>query len=156
MPPTFKKKKNGSHFNLQLCFQICDPCTVPVDVQLPCGHLESGLPCLTDPTTFECGKKCCKILSGCSHLCKAFCYECQRGCQACPISVAKTLPCGHELNMSCGSNPDGVKCREKCDRKMLQCGHPCFRLCWEKCQLSVCQILVQVNFRNMHWITVEI
>ncbi len=116
-----------------------------MDVLLPCGHTEIGLACLADPITFECGKKCGKTLPNCDHTCKSFCHECRQGCQACPVSVIRSLPCGHETKMICGLSPEDVKCEEKC-RRNLPCGHPCLDLCWERCgDSSKCQVLVKVT-----------
>jgi hypothetical protein len=129
---------------LQLCFQVCDPCTVPTDVRLPCGHMEIGLACFTDITAFNCGRKCDKTLT-CGHACKFFCNECSNGCQKCQIPVLKTLSCGHDIKTVCSSNPAEVRCQSKCQRVLSRCGHPCPSLCFEDCDSASCQVLVKVR-----------
>ena len=65
--------------------------------------------------------------------------------------MSKLLNCagGHFLQMRCSDNPDGVKCKEKCNRK-LECGHLCPGLCSEKCENMRCTNRIEDEFPCGH------
>lgn len=143
----------------QLCYQICEPCVVQSELTLDCSHREI-LPCCTDVTTYSCTKKCGKRMA-CGHNCRYFCNECKDGCLPCKESTIKILNCGHEVVLiylsfqkvlififmfqvrtTCEMIIGELVCYKPCLRSLEKCGHPCTKVCHEKCEDTVCLVKV--------------
>ena len=139
-----KPKKNCStqaHICQKLCYQPCLDCDETIEnYTLSCGHT-SDLKC-SEVNTYDCMKKCEKMLSCGIHKCKNFCYECKNGkCQPCNITIEKTLDCGHVNSVPCSSSDHMDKCLELCS-KLLDCGHACPLLCHQDCSEAKCDVII--------------
>ena len=122
----------------------CPQCLQPVLKTVPqCGH-EQQVPCSTDPEKFSCLVKCEKILT-CGHNCQEACGNvCTPQCK---VDCKKTLPCGHQKSLPCFKDPAVYnRCNRKCT-KVLECGHPCYRTCKERCE---CNTKVEVELSCGH------
>ena len=133
-------KKNASckedHMCTKMCYEKCGDCMIRVERKRPhCEHT-GGMPCHMDPETYQCRRKCNRILP-CQHSCPNFCSE---KCGDCMIRVERKLPhCEHSGGMPCHMDPATYQCRRKCNR-ILPCQHPCPNFCSEKC--GNCQVKV--------------
>ncbi|XP_045618372.1 NFX1-type zinc finger-containing protein 1 [Procambarus clarkii] len=117
----------------------CNPrnfrCTMNCDTRLDCGHkCHQNCHRHKDPDhlNYDCLEMCTKLNAGCSqnHPCKKMCYQ---ECGACIVKLDKTLPCGHEAKqVECSELVEDIKCRKNC-QKVLRCGHPCKKLCFQTC-----------------------
>lgn len=113
-------------------------CGRPCSSMLPCGH-PCGRRCHPYPhTAILCQRPCARPYRGCSHRCAKACHE---PCGACPLPLAKVLPCGHTLETTCGTSTDSVDCQEPCSR-LLSCGHACGRVCSAPC-VQFCAAMVE-------------
>ena len=111
------------------CHKQKNPCEVPVEVLLPCGHTQN-IKCSDDPGTAKCESPCNKKLQ-CGHQCSKRCYE--ECCTNCPEMVEKQRYCGHILWTKCSDDVNETICTEPCT-KMLKCGHNCRSTCSLPCQ----------------------
>ncbi|TRY69971.1 hypothetical protein TCAL_02335, partial [Tigriopus californicus] len=134
-----KKDCQAHHPCEKACFQTCEPCDVPVSIDLPCGHPNSDLVCSTNLDEFDCMSKCNRMLI-CGHHCRQFCYECRNGCGPCPSARIVHLACGHSEKVSC-SQLKSHKCSQPCSR-IMPCGHPCPLQCGDICSQAQCQVVV--------------
>ena len=116
------------------CQELCsNPCTmvcrVPVEKELPCGHL-GYVPCFQDASTVECTEQCDAPLD-CGHKCAGKCGSCQMGRLhvRCQSKCGRTLVCSHECKFPC--TPTCPPCMEECTN---YCVHSkCQRKCYEPC-----------------------
>ncbi|KAJ9589301.1 hypothetical protein L9F63_017494, partial [Diploptera punctata] len=131
----FLKVPNGC------CSKVCG-------AELECGHSCKNICHLNDrqhKEMFECKKPCVKTNKNCkeNHLCTKHCYE---ECDNCNVQVLKILPiCGHEANLECSMEIETYACKVNCE-KILQCDHPCPRLCSDvcgNCQVEVTKKIVE-------------
>ena len=139
--------RTGLHTCPLQCWQQCQPCSVPVQRILQCGHSVT-LQCHQDPASWDCSEKCCRLLQ-CGHRCPGLCSEpcsaaeCRVWCEdlqlkcghitsgrcgqppACSAPCSVELQCGHSINVPCHLATTGsAVCDEKCGAG-LQCGHSC-------------------------------
>ena len=126
-----------------LCHQNCQPCDEIIEqVDLKCGHVIFDMKC-SNLGHYICMKKCDKLLPCGTHKCKNYCNECteQGNCPPCSIQIEKTLICGHIQVGPC-QNDDDIKCLHSCSKK-LSCGHPCLQLCYEPCDDTKCDAIIE-------------
>ena len=76
------------------CYEECGICEEIVVKKLPkCGH-SAKMACGLDPNTYNCQKKCNKIME-CGHTCNKKCFE---ECTNCNVAVIKDIPgCNHRV-----------------------------------------------------------
>ncbi|KAB7496720.1 NFX1-type zinc finger-containing protein 1 [Armadillidium nasatum] len=110
-------------------------CKEPCTIRLDCGH-KCNLNCHpTDDPNHEkylCQAPCERIPKNCEfdHKCLK---PCSRFCGICLTLIDRQLKCGHLLkNVKCGIPENALKCENKCER-ILDCGHICPKLCYQKC-----------------------
>ena len=128
---------NNGHSSPKFCYEICSPCEVMIEQEIPkCGHTQS-IPCHLEPSFYEC-KAPCSLTCNSGHPCHKLCYE---TCPPCEVIVKKEIPkCGHTQKVPCNLEPSLFECKAQCT---LTCnsGHPCSKLCYEIC--SPCEVLVE-------------
>ncbi|KAK3895156.1 hypothetical protein Pcinc_001122 [Petrolisthes cinctipes] len=111
------------------CYEECGACTFKVSKTLPCLHKVDNVECSEPVESIKCLKKCRKTLP-CGHPCKKMCYQ---ECGDCPVKVKKMVPvCNHMSWVECYKPATSDNCDGQCP-KMLDCGHPCTRLCRDSC-----------------------
>lgn len=143
----------------QTCGEDCGLCMVKMDdVQLPCGHFKSNVPCYQtlDRSRITCVTIVQKKVPSCKHIIEVQCcldvtserFKCSFPCRV-------GLDCGHPCPGSCGrcnqlddDNQNVVKhaqCPKICGRRFGTCNHTCERschigqpcgLCYSKCEVS--------------------
>ena len=119
-------------------------CTMPCGDRLDCGHACDKLCHASDEYHMAgfCSKLCVNACPS-NHRCQSRCHYPDK-CPKCKVPVLKTLTCGHEQPVECGSDPDEVECQFECE-KILECGHrcqnPCGSSCTEECKVSCKKIL---------------
>lgn len=125
-------------------------CPMDCDTRLDCGH-KCRLDChrTKDPDHLEyrCFEKCTKNNAGCTknHKCLKKCYE---ECNACAVSISKEMPCSHiAVCVECSQPVGKIKCKKMC-KKVLPCGHPCERICFEGC--GGCRFKVKKTVSECH------
>ena len=118
------------------CYQCqdgCTPCTTKVPRILEhCGH-EVRMKCSTDQSTFECYRKCERLI-GCNHQCQNKCFEDCTPTRICQAKVDKKLPCGHVVPTKCSIPVSSLQCPIPCN-KILDCLHDCAGTCG-KCNMG--------------------
>ncbi|XP_059472037.1 NFX1-type zinc finger-containing protein 1-like [Neocloeon triangulifer] len=120
----------------------CKRCPQPCDMQAPCGHSCTSK-CHTDSDPdhlqYKCTKSCIKMNKDCrsNHPCNKKCWE---ECDVCEVKVKVKRSCGHQFDLKCHIDPEGIECRNMC-AKMLDCGHRCLKKCNTEC--SPCIQLVE-------------
>ena len=87
------------------------PCPLPCQHQLECGH-PCSLPChgTQQPHQSQCREPCSRRRRGCraDHRCERLCYE---DCgPPCDLTVSRSLPCHHQANMECHTDPAQYEC----------------------------------------------
>lgn len=123
-------------------------CTKICDFRLKCGHVCTRVCHPYDPEhkEYQCIKDCQKVLCGDGHRCKRKCFE---PCGACMEKVEKLLPnCGHQQLVPCSMSVNKFCCALPCS-KLLQCRHPCEKLCGEECE-ERCQKTITVQLKCGH------
>ena len=143
----------------QTCGEDCGLCMVRMDdVQLPCGHFKSNVPCYQtrNLSSITCATSVQKKVPGCNHIIEVQCCRdvtSERFVCSFPCEVA--LDCGHPCPGSCGrcnqlegNNQRVIKhaqCPKICGRRFGTCNHTCKRschigqpcgLCHSKCEVS--------------------
>lgn len=119
-------------------------CTMPCGDRLDCGHACDKLCHASDEYHMAgfCSKLCVNACPS-NHRCQSRCHYPDK-CPKCKVPVLKTLTCGHEQPVECGSDPDEAECQFECE-KILECGHrcqnPCGSSCTEECKVSCKKIL---------------
>ncbi len=114
------------------CLNLCN-------AELDCGHICSKKCHPYDPEIGHpnnCDKPCARKCQAGIHQCKEKCSE---QCQ-CKELVDKVLSCGHTQPVCCDEDPDVQACNKPC-KVILECGHPCKKLCGESCT-DECQYLI--------------
>ena len=125
---------------------LCDlgGCTMPCGDRLDCGHACDKLCHASDKYHMAgfCSKLCVNACPS-NHRCQSRCHY-PAECPKCKVPVLKTLTCGHEQPVECGSDPDEAECQFECE-EILECGHgcqnPCGSPCTEECKVSCKKIL---------------
>ena len=133
-------------------FARVEPCTIPCDQQLPCGHQCQGT-ChpIEVHDRIPCIESCQKTLE-CGHLCENVCYEdcgrceytmgqqllscghqadilCSRKTPICQAVIEEiNLPCRHKLSLRCAERHKQFFCGQQC-AALFDCGHTCQALC---------------------------
>ncbi len=104
-----------------------------------CGH-SITVACNKNPDTVSCHHICGKCLS-CGHNCQ---MTCSQKC-ACRQIIDVKLPCGHHKSLNCRLSQDQSKlmCTHSSQKK-LPCGHPCTKMCYERCT-EACRVMVNVT-----------
>ena len=119
-------------------------CTMPCGDRLDCGHACDKLCHASDKYHMAgfCSKLCVNACPS-NHRCQSRCHY-PAECPKCKVPVLKTLTCGHEQPVECGSDPDEAECQFECE-EILECGHgcqnPCGSPCTEECKVSCKKIL---------------
>ena len=135
----------GHHCKVQ-CYQTC-ACSEFVEHYLACGHTAT-IKCTTKVENYRCMEPCKKKLS-CGHQCKMLCSEaCTDHCE---VMVSQKCDQGHKRKEKCCcvNHMYPSPCREKCT-KMLPCGHPCRKLCHQKCNTTLCHAMVDKSYPCGH------
>ena len=131
-----KELSCGHHCKLQ-CWQKC-ACTEFVEHDLACGH-RATIKCAAKVESYKC-MELCKMKLSCGHQCKRLCSEACTDC--CEVMVSQKCDQGHKRKETCHVNQLHPSfCREKCT-KMLPCGHPCRKLCYQQCNVTLCCAMV--------------
>ena len=132
-----KKLSCGHHCKLQ-CWQKC-ACTAFVEHNLACGH-RATMKCTTKVESYRCMEPC-KMKLSCGHQCKMLCFEACTDC--CEVMVTQVCDQGHKRKEKCCcvNQLYPSACKEKCT-KMLPCGHPCRKLCYQQCNETLCCAMV--------------
>ena len=113
-------------------------CTLPCEERLECGHT-CPQRCHSDGHDgMRCMKPCARLYEPCGHKCHLACLQ---PCGSCPQVVMRAMPgCGHEQQMSCGTDVATFRCKAPCARDpyaAMGCGHrcplPCGKTCPPKC-----------------------
>ena len=79
----------------------CGACSERVRVQCRCGHRTVVVPCGSEDSVVECGRKCDRWLPCGRHRCKQKC--CPGNCGLCRLPCGATLDCGrHKCTSYCG------------------------------------------------------
>ena len=143
----------------QTCGEDCGRCMVSMDdVQLPCGHFKSNVPCFQtgDPSSITCVTSTQKKVPRCNHIIEVqCCRDVTSESFACSFPCGIDLDCGHPCPGSCGrcNQVDGnnqrvikhAQCPKICGRGFPTCNHTCKRtchigkpcgLCYSKCEVS--------------------
>ncbi|KAM4012467.1 LOW QUALITY PROTEIN: NFX1-type zinc finger-containing protein 1-like [Anomaloglossus baeobatrachus] len=123
-------------------------CTQKCDFRLDCGHVCTRVCHPYDPEhkEYQCNKDCQKVLCGDGHRCKRKCFE---PCGKCMERVEKHIPlCGHLQIVPCSISVNDLCCTVPCSQ-ILQCGHPCKKLCGEECE-ERCQETITVQLKCGH------
>ena len=139
-PEDFKKAPEGG-------------CMKPCEYRLPCGHTCSLVCHVIDANheDYKCRKPCQKRVCNIDgHRCRRLCYQ---DCGDCSIPVSKKLPCGHEQQVPCSTQPYQFKCMAKCESR-LPCGHMCQNLCGER-HTELCRYPVKKPFNCGHDVNVQ-
>ena len=141
------------------CGEDCGLCMVRIDdVQLPCGHFKSNVPCYQtlDRSSITCVTIVQKKVPSCKHIIEVqCCLDVALEGFECPFPCGVALECGHQCPGSCGrcsrlddDNHNVVKhaqCSKLCGRRFGTCNHTCIRtchlgqpcgLCYSKCEVS--------------------
>lgn len=83
-----------------MCYEICGPCTVPIQVILECSHVHM-IPCSQDLSAYKCR-----------------------------TPVVADLPCGHKVDSKpCCVNVQLYRCPHPCNVRVEPCGHACGKFC---------------------------
>ncbi|KAL1117247.1 hypothetical protein AAG570_004573 [Ranatra chinensis] len=102
----------------------CPPCQHKAKRTCGCGSQNKVVPC-AEPV-WKCNKVCGRELNCEKHRCELICH--QGDCPPCPGSVARTCPCGKDMQ-SLPCTQEIPTCGGTCD-KALDCGvHFCSRRC---------------------------
>ncbi|XP_022092094.1 NFX1-type zinc finger-containing protein 1-like isoform X2 [Acanthaster planci] len=114
------------------CYQNCQKrCLVQCERALSCGH-----PCKNvcgDPCTKYCEVEVERTLRKCGHTVYMDCGQ-KPDEHKCRVKVWRVLPkCNHRAERCCYRDPGSIHCRESCER-VLECGHPCQKKCYQDCQ----------------------
>ncbi|XP_069608345.1 NFX1-type zinc finger-containing protein 1 [Ranitomeya imitator] len=123
-------------------------CTQKCDFRLNCGHVCTRVchPYDLEHKEYQCNKDCQKVLCGDGHRCKRKCFE---TCGKCMEKVEKLMPrCGHRQMVPCSISVNDFCCTVPCSQ-VLQCGHPCKKLCGEECE-ERCQETTRVQLKCGH------
>ncbi|CCF48454.1 uncharacterized protein UHO2_07028 [Ustilago hordei] len=162
LKPCNRAKEGCSHNCQYVCGQQCDEnCTIQVsniDVELPCGHHVSKLPCwqYQDPSQAVCRALVERIVPGCLHrVTLPCCIDVRAGDYVCLARCACLLPCGHACGEQCCKcrprmlgeieKEEHGKCQQPCKRDYSSCKHSCSApchgeepcpLCSERCDVS--------------------
>ena len=155
--------KAGCTHNCQYeCGRHCDEhCTIKIsdiDVELPCGHHVSKLPCwqYQDPSLAVCRVPVERIVPGCNHkVTVACCVDVEDPYYNCLATCGSLQPCGHACGDQCSrcrprvqgqiENEKHRRCQQPCKRDYTNCKHscsaPCHRdepcpLCNEPCDVA--------------------
>ncbi|XP_038069842.1 NFX1-type zinc finger-containing protein 1-like [Patiria miniata] len=131
---------DSQHQCRELCGEIClENCPEKCERTLPCGH--SCRNACGDLCTAYCKIRVDRTLTKCGHTVRMDCGK-QPGEYNCKVRVWRDLPnCNHRAEMNCHKDPETIQCRGKCER-VLECGHPCEKLCWESCT-TFCRVEVE-------------
>ena len=127
----------------QTCGEPCGLCMVGMDdVQLPCGHFKSNVPCFQtrDPSNITCVTSVRKKVPGCNHIIEVqCCRDVTLETFACTFPCGVGLDCGHPCPGNCGrcNQLDGnnqrvikhAQCPKICGRRFGTCNHTCKRTC---------------------------
>ena len=145
-----KRHRNISGVKWARDLQLCrlGGCTLPCGERLDCGHACDRLCHASDE--YHIAGSCCKMcVNSCpnNHRCPKQCHY-PKKCPKCKAPVLRTLTCGHEQPVECGSNPDKVLCQSKCE-KILKCGHECQNLCGSPCT-EECKVLCKKTLPCRH------
>ena len=106
-----------------------------------CGHSCTRTCHTNDPEhkSFECMKKCDRTCER-GHACNLKCYQ---ECGPCSKLILQELPCGHELEIKCSTDPSEATCIAPCAKKCSNRDHPCSKQCFQPCGL--CEVKVTVT-----------
>ena len=132
-----KELSCGHHCKLQ-CWQKC-ACTKFVEHDLACGH-RATIKCAAKVESYKCMEPC-KMKLSCGHQCKRLCSE---ACtDRCEVMVSQKCDQGHKRKEKCCcvNQLHNSPCKKKCT-KMLPCGHPCRKLCYQQCNTTLCYAMV--------------
>ena len=106
-----------------------------------CGHSCTRTCHTNDPEhkSIECMKKCDRTCER-GHACNLKCYQ---ECGPCSKLILQELPCGHELEIKCSTDPSQATCIAPCAKKCSNRDHPCSKQCFQSCGL--CEVKVTVT-----------
>ena len=134
------------------CYQVCKPCDVLVERELPsCGH-STEMECYLNPAYVLCQFPCTKMCDS-GHPCTKKCYEI---CGNCVQMVDKTIQeCGHEVKLPCWKPPEHQNCNLPCENILTPCGHQCQQVCGNVCNPLACKVKVEKQLDCGHKINVS-
>ena len=132
------------------CSEECGNCEQKVRKEIPsCGHFQL-VPCYQNPTTFSCQLPCERKPFSCEHSCPLLCgKECPGKCEK---TIAKELPCGHEIQAQCFKKISELKCLKKIERSLL-CGHRIQEVCSKDISEYKCDRSVSTELECGHKVT---
>ncbi|XP_033626044.1 NFX1-type zinc finger-containing protein 1-like [Asterias rubens] len=145
---TCNKELSCGHRCKDKCGVPCK-CKLRVNRKLPSCEHSARLPCYQDFNSYQCEKKCQKMLQ-CGHPCSNKCCEpCPTDgedaqtestrnspAKACQRSVRKKFSvCHHSVVLPCYKDVESVVCAERCT-KVLSCSHKCPNRCGDPCPSS--------------------
>ncbi|XP_033626581.1 NFX1-type zinc finger-containing protein 1-like [Asterias rubens] len=145
---TCNKELSCGHRCKDKCGVPCK-CKLRVNRKLPSCEHSARLPCYQDVNSYQCEKKCQKMLQ-CGHPCSNKCCEpCPTDgedaqtestrnlpAKACQRSVRKKFRgCHHSVVLPCYKDVESVVCAERCT-KVLSCSHKCPNRCGDPCPSS--------------------
>ena len=139
--PCAKLCRAGLHACPLPCDALCEPCRVPVEIQLGCGHAVTGA-CheAARADTRVCTETVLTPLP-CGHTARARCGQ----TPVCGDTCSELLPCGHACGLACHhpsqEHAHPRQCEQPCRRRVCsEPEHGCPRRCGEEC--APCQVLV--------------
>ena len=130
-------------------------CRVPVEKQLPCGHMKElgcgqSVELFLEYTEYKCDEQCAEPLPDCGHPCPRACHDCKdrpfHG--ECVKKCEALLTCNHTcIDVCTGKDEQCPPCQKDCEiacshsKCPKQCGEicaPCVEPCDNKCRHSRC------------------
>jgi hypothetical protein len=146
LKPCNRVKEGCEHTCQYVCGQQCDEnCTIQIsniDVELPCGHHVSKLPCwqYQDPSLAICKALVERIVPGCDHkVTLPCCVDVTASKYNCRATCGSLQPCGHACGDQCCKcrpriqgkieNEKHRQCQQPCKRDYTSCKHSCSAPC---------------------------
>eukprot|EP00884_Botryococcus_braunii_P007472 jgi/Botrbrau1/16726/Bobra.0276s0006.1 len=108
----------------------CPPCSLAGKHVCECGSEERTVAC--SQRVFQCGRVCGKELPCGRHKCERVCHS--GACGDCPLSAARTCPCGKVTYSALKCDELAAPCGGTCG-KTLACG---LHMCEERCHAGPC------------------
>jgi hypothetical protein len=146
LKPCNRVKEGCTHNCQYVCGQQCDEnCTIQIsdiDVELPCGHHVSKLPCweYQDSSRAVCRTPVERNVPGCDHrVTLPCCVDVTAPDYDCLATCGSLQPCGHACGDRCCKcrpriqgkleNEKHRQCRQPCKRDYTSCKHACSAPC---------------------------
>ncbi|XP_022127667.2 NFX1-type zinc finger-containing protein 1 [Pieris rapae] len=123
-------------------------CMLKCDINLSCGH---GCPLVChgydrNHETIKCIEKCERFCEN-QHVCP---LPCAIECAPCKVFVNKNLPCTHNMDIWCSTEPKDAKCLTTISVILSDCGHEAQKACYVDLAFVKCSVPCKARMNCGH------